>query len=97
MSERKKPERIIDGMPFSEYLDRWEQEALASLKPKPKPKPAEIIAGPWPRPKLTEAELIARQLELDRWWERHLLEERQRRTEPSPEQKLSDWIWGRNR
>jgi hypothetical protein len=81
--------------PFQEYLDEWEREALASLKPKPKP--AEVVAGPWPRPKLTEQQIIARQLELDRWWQRHRQEEARRSAEPTPEEKLSDWIWGRDR
>jgi hypothetical protein len=81
--------------PFQEYLDEWEREMLASLKSKPKP--AEVVAGPWPRPKLSEQELITRQQQLDVWWERHLREQAQRRREPSPDQELSDWIWGGKR
>ena len=51
MSEHKKT-------PFQEYADEWERQMLAKLEAKkPKPKPAEIVAGPWPRPKLTGREM----------------------------------------
>ena len=94
----KKGERLYDGLPWSEYLDKWERDMLAQLERKPpKPKPAEVVPGPWPRPKLTEAEIIAKQQQLDYWWEQRRLAEAQRRTEPTPDQKLTDWIWGRDR
>jgi hypothetical protein len=86
-------------IPLSQALDEWERKMLALVEQrnKPPPKPAEIVPGPWPRPKLTEAELLAKQQQIDYWWERHLSEQARRSAEPSPDQKLTDWIWGRDR
>jgi hypothetical protein len=57
-------------------------EPLPSAKaPAPKAPEAEVVAGPWPRPQLSEAELIRRQQQLDWWWEQRLDEERERERE----------------
>jgi len=54
-----------------------------------------VVGGPWPRKRLSEAELIARQKEIDYWWERHLAEEAEkRRDDPTGEEDLMEWIWG---
>jgi hypothetical protein len=72
------------------------RERLAELRAKPlsrvgPPKPkSEVVAGPWPRPKLSDEELIRRQQELDRWWQQRLDETKR---QSSPDQKLSNWIW----
>jgi hypothetical protein len=42
---------------------------------------AEVLAGPWPRRQLSEAQLIERQRQLDYWWEQRLDEERERERE----------------
>jgi hypothetical protein len=55
-------------------------EPVPAKAAKPKPKAA-VVAGPWPRPKLTEAQLIERQKQLDYWWERRLDDERERERE----------------
>jgi hypothetical protein len=58
------------------------REAVAQIEAKRQRAPEpEVVAGPWPRPQLSEAELIRRQRQLDYWWERHLEEERERERE----------------
>jgi hypothetical protein len=65
---------------------------------KPRPKPAaEVIPGPWPRRVRTEQEIIEYQRLIDWYWERNLARWAEQSAEPSPERKLNDWIYGRNR
>jgi hypothetical protein len=95
---------------ISRYIDEWEQEMLALVRarenPASKPAPRQsdgrsggqaVVAGPWPTPKLSEQEIIRRQEILDAWWERHREEEERRSREPTPDQKLTQWIWGSDR
>src|SRR6516162_6907683 len=72
----------ISSEELAARIAAFTHKVLTEPVPKPKPAPkaaAEVVAGPWPRPKLSEVELIRRQAQIDWWWERRLVEERQRR------------------
>jgi len=55
----------------------------------------QVIRGPWPRKRLSEAEIIAKQKVIDRWWEQHRWELAQKqRGDPTGEDDIGEWIWG---
>jgi hypothetical protein len=74
----------ISSEELAARIAAFERKVLTEPLPQPKPKPApkaEVLAGPWPRRQLSEAEVIRRQQQLDWWWERHLDDERERERE----------------
>jgi hypothetical protein len=85
----KTPKQLLDEM--------MAQPIPKRAKPKPVAPAAEVVAGPWPRRQLTEWQIIENQRQIDYWWELHKAQEAERLAEPSPDKKLSDWIWGRDR
>jgi hypothetical protein len=72
-----------------ERLDELRAKGIRREKPA-----APVLAGPWPTPKLSEEEIIRRQQQIDVWWQAHREEEARRAAEPTPEQRLTRWIWG---
>jgi hypothetical protein len=77
------------------------RERLAELRAKPlsrvRPPAAPVVPGPWPKPKLTEKEIIEKQRVIDEWWEWNLAEKARRAARAEdPGKRLEDWIWGRD-
>jgi hypothetical protein len=82
----------------AERLAELRAKGIRRVKPPapvvPRPMLVSVEGHP---PVLTEEELIRRQKVLHEWWEWNRAEQARRSADPSPEQRLTDWIWGKGR